>query len=153
MDMRENPNYYFNEVAYKSKYICVHCRKSFKRKLLSDIAGDDKEEIKPVCPICSRESTWIGPKFRSPKTENINAWRSIEILNDIGVLDFIGWAGVPVVIPESSKGLKDMLLSMKEKEEHNVRKWLSNPYHEDIKNQIKYSSDKLKKIDSYLKTL
>lgn len=124
MNMRDNPNYYFIERPYKSKYTCTDCRKSFKRKLLSDITIDkDVEEKAPKCPDCGKPASWIGPKFRAPKTDNTKVWNSIKALHDIGLLNFIGWANNYVDIPETKKSLDDFLNDLKVNYEYNIKRW------------------------------
>jgi DNA-directed RNA polymerase subunit RPC12/RpoP len=153
MDMTDNPNYYFIERPYKSKYICTDCRKSFKRKLLADITTDkDIEEKEPKCPDCGKLTSWIGPKFRPPKTDNVKAWNSIKALHDIGLLNFIGWANNYVDIPETKKSLNDFLNDLKENYEWNIKRWTTTEYSPDNKNQIKYFSEAIKKIDKHLQT-
>jgi DNA-directed RNA polymerase subunit RPC12/RpoP len=152
MDMRDNPNYYFAGETYKSKYICATCRKVFKRKILSDISKDTVEK-EPKCPECGALTTWIGPKFRAPKTDNLKAWNSVKILGDIGVLNFIGFASNKIKIPETTKALKEMLLEIKENSELTIKKYVSLDYSSDNKTQIGYFSDTIKKIDQHLKTI
>lgn len=153
MNMTDNPNYYFIESSYKSKYICTDCRKSFKRKILSDISTDKVIEEKELkCPDCGKPTSWIGPKFRAPKTGNIKAWNSIKILHDIGLLNFIGWAMNYVDIPVTKKSLNDFLNDLKENYEWNIKRWTTIEYSPDNKNQIKYFSEAIKKIDKHLQT-
>jgi DNA-directed RNA polymerase subunit RPC12/RpoP len=153
MDMRENPNYYFNCSRYKSKYICTDCRKSFKRKILADVTIDKNiEEKNPKCPDCGKSTDWIGPKFRAPKTENIKAWKSIKALHDIGLLHSIGWANNYFEIPETTKALKDFLKDLKVNYEWSIKKWATNEYSSDNKIQIKHFSEAIKKIEKHLKT-
>jgi DNA-directed RNA polymerase subunit RPC12/RpoP len=153
MDMTDNPNYYFIERPYKSKYICTDCRKSFKRKILSDITTDkDIEEKEPKCPDCGKPTNWIGPKFRAPKTENTIAWNAIKVLYDLGLLNFIGWANNFIDIPETQKSLNDFLKDLKGNYEWNIKRWTTIEYSPDNKNQIKYFSEAIKKIDKHLQT-
>ena len=151
--MTDNPNYYFIERPYKSKYICTDCRKSFKRKILSDITTDkDIEEKEPKCPDCGKPTNWIGPKFRAPKTENTIAWNAIKVLYDLGLLNFIGWANNFIDIPETQKSLNDFLKDLKGNYEWNIKRWTTIEYSPDNKNQIKYFSEAIKKIDKHLQT-
>ncbi|MES2690199.1 MAG: hypothetical protein V4658_07335 [Bacteroidota bacterium] len=151
MDMTDNPNYYEIERPYKSKYICIDCRKSFKRKVLSDIMPDkDIEEKAHKCPDCGKPTNYIGPKFRAPKTDNIKAWNSIRALHDIGVLNFIGWANTYVDIPETKKSLNDFLKDLKDNYEWNINWWVSREHSSKNQNQIKYFSEAIKKIDNHL---
>jgi hypothetical protein len=151
--MIDNPNYYFIQRPYKSKYICTDCRKSYKRKLLADISTSEGiEEKGPKCPDCGNPSIWIGPKFRAPKTDNIKAWNSIKTLHDIGALNFIGWANVNINIPETKKSLNDLLKDLKASYEKQINSFMTMEYSPDNKNQIKYFADVIKKIDKYLQS-
>ncbi len=154
MDMRENPNYYSVERPYKSKYICVKCRKTFKRRVLADITKDKAiQEKEPKCPNCGEATSWIGPKFRSPKSDNIKAWDSISVLHNIGALSFMGWASGTTKIPETKKSLFEMLKEMKENCLYSIDRWATMEYNVNNKVQIKYLSDRVKHIDTYLKKL
>jgi DNA-directed RNA polymerase subunit RPC12/RpoP len=151
MDRTNNPNYYFSESPYKSKYICTDCRKSFKRKIFEDNKTQiEIEEKAPKCPDCGNPTSWIGPKFRAPKKDNINAWNSVSVLNDIGILHFIGWPNETVILPESKKALQNYLRDLKIKYECNVKKWITTEYSTENKNQIKHFSEAVKKIDKHL---
>jgi DNA-directed RNA polymerase subunit RPC12/RpoP len=153
MDMKDNPNYYFIERPYKSKYICADCRKVFKRKILADITkGRNIQEKEPKCPDCGGRTSWIGPKFRAPKSDNINAWNSINTMHDIGVLNFIGWANNHLDIPETQKALRIFLADLKSNYEQNIKRWTTTEYSPDNKNQIKLFADAIKRIDKHLKT-
>jgi DNA-directed RNA polymerase subunit RPC12/RpoP len=152
MDMTENPNYYFVDKPYKSKYICADCKKVFKRRILSDITSDNElEEKEPKCPDCGNLTSWIGPKFRAPKSDNIKAWNSIRVLNDIGVFNMIGFASDKMTIPETKKGLQDLLTEMKEYYQWTINRWITMEYSPDNKNQIRHFSDAIKRIDKHLK--
>lgn len=151
--MRENPNYYTVNKPYKSKYICVNCRKAFKRRVLSDIGGNLTAEKEHRCPDCGNTTSWIGPKFRPPKSDNRKAWNSIGVLQSIGALDFLGWASETVEIPETRKSLADMLTEMKESSKTAIRQWTTTEYAENNKEQIRLFSDFVKRIDDQLKTL
>lgn len=150
MDHSENPNFYSQERPYKSKYICTHCRKAFKRKVLSDINREQTEEKAPKCPECGRITSWIGPKFRPPKKDDLKAWQSVGVLYDLGLLTYIGWANNDIEIPNSKKGLKDLLIQLKEDYERNVRGWISAEYSTDNKSQIKFFSEGMREIEQAL---
>lgn len=152
MDMMENPNYYFVDRPYKSKFICTDCRKVFKRRILSDIAGNKNVvEKEPKCPDCGKHTSWIGPKFRAPKSENLMAWKSIKILNDMGMLDFKGFASVKVTIPETSKALNDLLIELREQCYWAMKRWSTLEYAPENKQQIAYLSERIKRIDNHFK--
>lgn len=151
MDMTENPNYYSVDQPYKSKYICTDCRKVFKRRVLSDITTNNvAEEKEPKCPDCGNPTSWIGPKFRAPKTDNFKAWNSIRVLHDIGELNFIGFAKNKLTIPETRKGLRELLLYLKDHYELTITRWATLEYSPDNKNQIRHFSEAIKRIERHL---
>ena len=151
MDISDNPNYYFTDRPYKPKLICCDCRKVFKRRLATDLNIDKEEDWSNMtCPNCGKKASYVGPKFRAPKADNIQAWKSIEVLNNIGALNFIGFGADRTEIPESAKGLTDMLTEMKTDYEHTIRRYVSYEYREENKVQIKAFSDIIKRIDKYL---
>jgi hypothetical protein len=151
MDIRDNPNYYFTDRPYKPKLVCSDCRKVFKRRLAIDIAihkTDDQNNV--ICPHCGKMANYIGPKFRAPKSENIKAWNAIKVLNEIGVLNFMGFTTNRIVIPESSKGLHDLLSEMRVDYERSINQWVSYEYSDENKLHIKTFSEIIKRIDKYL---
>lgn len=150
MDLTKNPNYFFQERPYKSKYICCDCRKSFKRKVASDIKALDEENEPAKCPDCGNITNWIGPKFRVPKSSNIKAWESIRVLSEIGVLGFIGFASNNIDIPEGNKALNILLNNMKKSCELNIERWLRADYAKGNSQQIKYLSEVVKRIDKQM---
>lgn len=113
MDPKNNPNYGNTEKSYKSKFICLNCRKAFKRILLSDITKDESTPKPPKCPECGKPTFWIGRKFRAPKSDDIKSWNSIRIMNELGIYHFSGWATIPVTIPNSEKKLRELLVRIK----------------------------------------
>lgn len=88
MDIGDNPNYYFGRRPYKPKLICCSCKKVFKRRLANDL-GITEEDAEMVCPNCGKTANYVGPKFRAPKAGHAKAWKSIEVLNQVGVFIFI----------------------------------------------------------------
>lgn len=152
MDIEKNPNFNFIDKPYKSKYICTDCRKVFKRRVLADIDKDNHQEKEHACPDCGNKTSWVGPKFEAPKSDNIKTWNALKILHDLGLVYFIG-STKSIVLPESSKGLRDMLFSIKEIYTASITYWTSHEYTEANKDQIKYCVDQIKAIDNYLQNL
>lgn len=150
-----NPNYGYNVTSlYKPKYICCNCRKVFKRRLPNDIDMKPEDyQVEAKCPSCGNSAINIGPKFRAPKIDNIKAWKSLEVLLEIGILHFMGWAKERIIIPESTKALKDLLIDMRANCESNMQRWLSADYHERNKEGIKTNSEIIKRIDLKLAEL
>ena len=112
MDYNSNPNYGSIEKPYKSKFVCIDCRKTFKRRLLSDLAEEEVSKH-PKCPQCGKLTFWIGPKFRSPKAEDLKSWESLKILCELQIISFSGWATIPISNPKSEKKLKELLKKIK----------------------------------------
>ncbi len=151
MDIRENPNYYIQERPYKSKYICCICRKAFKRKVAFDIKRIEEEVSEAKCPDCGNKTTWIGPKFRAPKSTDNKTWNSIDVLTRIGLLNFIGFANNAIQIPDSNKSLMVLLNDVKENYEWKIRKWMSADYSESNSEQIKIFSELVERIKKEMK--
>ncbi|MBK8352608.1 MAG: hypothetical protein IPL21_13300 [Saprospirales bacterium] len=147
MDYTTNPNFYLDGNKYKFKYICFDCRKIFKRKILSDFENSEECFDKMAkCPQCNKESTYIGQKFRAPKIENEQAWNSLKILLDIGVLGYDGWASPSVKLFGTKKALKDYLETLKEETKCLINKMYSKEINS-------HQSQIIKKIDFHLKNL
>tara|TARA_B100000683_G_scaffold233030_1_gene235375 strand:- start:353 stop:814 length:462 start_codon:yes stop_codon:yes gene_type:complete len=153
MDLLENPNYYSQEKPYKEKYICFNCNKVFKRKHHSDVKGITQDEVSAKCPECNQNSNWIGPKFQAPKTTNIKAWKSIEVLSKIGLLNFSGFAHNKITIPEGNKALTNLLKQIKEDYSKSINKWSKADHSEENSQQIKLFSELIKKIETEIKKL
>lgn len=153
MDFRDNPNYYYSDKPYKAKMICCDCRKVFKRKLAADLKIETDENWDTmICPNCGKKAEYVGPKFRAPKSDNTKAWKSIAVLNNIGTLRFMGFASNTVIIPESHKGLVDLVTNMKNRCEENISQWVRYEFNENNKTQIKAFSEIIKKIDKFLQS-
>lgn len=62
----------------------------------------------------------------------------------------MGFATNRIIIPESNKGLVDLLTEMKNSYEASIRNWVRYDYDEKNKEYIKTFSDIVKKIDKHL---
>lgn len=113
--MFENPNYYHQDRTYKAKYICCECRKCFKRRTAKDAISKDSDSTLAKCPDCGRGTIWIGPKFRPPKTTDLNSWKSIGVLRRIGFAGFFGFGSDGLDIPKGPKKLKRFLQEWSER--------------------------------------
>ena len=58
---------------------CFACKKEFKKPDYR-LIGDEYKPISssPDCPHCHSRMLTIGDTFRAPKTEDVEAWQSIE---------------------------------------------------------------------------
>ena len=62
----------------------------------------------------------------------------------------MGFATNRIIIPESKKGLVDLLTDMKTDYKVSIRRWVSYDFNEENKIHIKTFSDIVKRIDKYL---
>lgn len=108
----------YGMTRYKSHYACFNCRKTFKRRLLSDILeGHHKaEKGSPAkCPECSGLMANMGLDFETPKKTDIKAWSHIATLYTVGITFHSCGCNGPGYIPSDSKAL---LLFFEEIKEH-----------------------------------
>jgi DNA-directed RNA polymerase subunit RPC12/RpoP len=105
-------NYSRENKQYKSQYICGDCCKSFKRILASDLQIKSEDQRPAKCPQCGENTILIGPDFEVPKSSDITAWKSIEVLARIGILECFGSGKSHVYIPKGSLELKSYLQSL-----------------------------------------
>ena len=147
MEYFTNPNYNLDGNRYKYKYVCIDCRKIFKRKILSDFKDTEEcLEKNAKCPQCNKESIYIGQKFRAPLKDNEQAWNSLRVLLEIGVLNFDGWASPTIKLFNTKKALRDYLESLREETICLINKMYSK--------EINAHQNKiLKKIDKQLSDL
>ena len=66
---------YFRGKTHFVPYICIACRKSFKRP--------HGIELKR-CPQCSGEMVRLSRKFKPPKNSDVEAWRVVEYVVNAG---------------------------------------------------------------------
>jgi len=74
--------------TYKPHYACFECRKTFKRRLISDIKkGHDKnyKELPAKCPECQSLMANMGMDFEAPKKDDTKSWNHIKQLYHVGI--------------------------------------------------------------------
>ena len=70
-------------IKYKPHFACFSCRKSFKRRLLSDVnKGGPHRPYR--CPQCGGDMADMGLDFAPPKMTDVKAWVTLESLYEIG---------------------------------------------------------------------
>jgi hypothetical protein len=102
--------------TYKPHYACFECRKTFKRRLITDIDGGlnkTKEEIKAKCPDCGRLMADMGLDFKSPKRNDIKAWEHIKNLYISGITFHSCGCTGPGYIPKDYDSLLSYLERIK----------------------------------------
>jgi DNA-directed RNA polymerase subunit RPC12/RpoP len=91
--------------AYKPHYACFNCRKTFKRRLLSDINRGQATGVAAKCPQCSSLTAYMGYDFESPKKNDLKAWAHIKSLYSVGITFFSCGCTGPGYIPNSKEKL------------------------------------------------
>jgi DNA-directed RNA polymerase subunit RPC12/RpoP len=109
---------------YKPHYACFKCRKTFKRRLLSDIEGKEEFYLKEAkCPECGSLMANMGKDFESPKRENSKEWEHIERLYSVGITFHSCGCTGPGYIPNTTEKLIAYLEGIKEDYNHNLDFW------------------------------
>jgi hypothetical protein len=71
-----------DEVQATDRWVCFDCRWTARFPLL-DIRDAGERAPRYRCPACRRRLVWIGPKFRPPKNEDLEAWQvARELIED-----------------------------------------------------------------------
>jgi DNA-directed RNA polymerase subunit RPC12/RpoP len=102
--------------TYKPHYACFDCRKTFKRRLITDIEGGfnkNKEEIKAKCPECGGIMADMGLDFESPKRNDLKAWEHIRNLYISGITFHSCGCTGPGYIPKDYESLVSYLERIK----------------------------------------
>jgi DNA-directed RNA polymerase subunit RPC12/RpoP len=71
--------------AYKAHYACFDCRKTFKRRLLHDVARDEPTSVAAKCPDCGQAAASMGLDFKSPPKDDAKAWQHLRSLYAVGI--------------------------------------------------------------------
>jgi predicted RNA-binding Zn-ribbon protein involved in translation (DUF1610 family) len=64
---------------YISPFVCVSCRKSFKRP------WQDAVYHRP-CPSCGNPAIQVSRKFKPPKADDLEQWEKVQLLIEHGFL-------------------------------------------------------------------
>ncbi len=116
--------------TYKPHYACFKCRKTFKRRLIIDIARDeayskDWQDSPAKCPECGNLMANMGLDFESPKKNDKKAWQHVENLYETGIsFHSCGCTG-PGYIPKDKEALL-VLLKKLHKDYIEQRRFWSN---------------------------
>ncbi len=89
--------------AYLNPFVCLSCRKSFKRKA-------DAERSNKTCPACGAVMYFASRKFKPPKSTDLDQWKKIELLLLHGfVFDPVYDDGRRVKYPETLKQAREFV--------------------------------------------
>jgi len=84
-------------LRYLISYVCVDCRKVFKRQY---VAGNAEFR----CPHCSGTARNVGRKFKAPKRTDEEQWKKVELLLASGFrFNTLYEDGVAIRYPETLK--------------------------------------------------
>ena len=72
-------------------------------------------------------------------------------MNEIGTLRFLGFANDNITIQSQKKALADLITKFKNEVDLIIKNLATRNYNPEIKNQIKYYSDIILRIDKYIK--
>ncbi len=111
-------------IKYKSHYACFECRKTFKRKLLSDIGNKDDIELNEAkCPQCGNLMANMGKDFESPRKSDVKEWEHIKRLYSVGITFHSCGCTGPGYIPNTTESLIAYLLEIKRDYNYNLEFW------------------------------
>jgi hypothetical protein len=102
---------------YKPHYACFNCRKTFKRRLLSDILGGyskDTIETPAKCPECNEPMADMGLDFEAPKRKDTKAWSHISNLYKVEITFHSCGCSGPGYIPNDANELINHFLGIKD---------------------------------------
>ncbi len=130
--------------AYKPHYACFECRKTFKRKLFSDIRkGEQTFEAK--CPQCGALMANMGLDFEAPKKDDVKKWEHLKNLYQVGITFHSCGCSGPGYIPRDKEQLKKYFEDILEKYHQNL-----NAFRERIEPENKKEADRDRSKNWYL---
>jgi len=112
-------------VAYKPHYACFACQKTFKRRLLHDVARDEKESVAAKCPECGGLTASMGLDFKSPPKDDTKAWHHLRNLYSVGITYHSCGCSGPGYIPASSEEIVNYLAVRLADYVRELRYWLN----------------------------
>ena len=132
---------------YKPHYACFVCRKTFKRRLASDIETSTNFEAK--CPQCTNLMANMGLDFASPPKRNIKQWQHIQKLYSVGITYHSCRCSGPGYIPNTSEKLLEHFEDIKINYLKQLAFWRNRiePH-----TQSEIQSDKSKNFEFIIKT-
>ncbi|MGI4869963.1 MAG: hypothetical protein ACRYFX_02160 [Janthinobacterium lividum] len=133
--------------SYKQHYACFDCRKTFKRRLLSDIAPGRQESVagrwfradaqQPLptepdatpakCPDCGGLTASMGLDFATPPKTDRKAWEHLRSLYAVGIAFHSCGCGGPGLVPATPEALVAHLETQLQGYVTQLRYWLTRP--------------------------
>jgi DNA-directed RNA polymerase subunit RPC12/RpoP len=90
---------------YKPHYACFDCRKTFKRRLLKDVARDEETSVAAKCPECGSLMASMGLDFKSPRKDDLKAWQHMRSLYSVGITYHSCGCSGPGYIPATANAI------------------------------------------------
>ncbi|TVT40074.1 hypothetical protein FNT36_11255 [Hymenobacter setariae] len=111
--------------TYKAHYACFDCRKTFKRRLLHDVARDESKSVAAKCPDCAQVAANMGLDFKSPSKDDVKAWQHLRSLYVVGVTYHSCGCSGPGYIPATTGELVAYLQERLTDYVKELRYWLN----------------------------
>ncbi|KIA98269.1 hypothetical protein OA93_10820 [Flavobacterium sp. KMS] len=112
-------------VSYKPHYACFDCRKTFKRRLMTDIERGEKSVQEAKCPECGELMANMGLDFESPKKDDVKKWEHIKSLYSVGIAFHSCGCSGPGYIPNSKEKLIEYFENLRDTYLKNINFWRS----------------------------
>jgi DNA-directed RNA polymerase subunit RPC12/RpoP len=110
---------------YKTHQACFDCRKTFKRRLLHDVARDEQQSVAAKCPDCGEATASMGLDFKSPPKDDVKAWQHMRSLYTAGITYHSCGCSGPGYIPATTKELMAYLENRLTDYVGELRYWLN----------------------------
>ncbi len=90
---------------YKPHYACFSCRKTFKRRLMWDIARTNESQAEARCPECAELMADMGLDFAAPPKKDLKQWDLLKSMYSVGITFHSCGCYGPGYIPKSKEAL------------------------------------------------
>jgi phage FluMu protein Com len=135
--------------SYKSHFACFNCQKTFKRRHLSDITDNDKQEyVEAKCPQCATLMADMGLDFESPKKTENKKWEHLKLLYKNGLAFHSCGCQGPGYIPRDKEQLVTYYKNILNGYEEELRFWRKR---KEPNSQSEMDKEKNKNFDRFIK--
>lgn len=125
----------YGVMSYKPHLACFECRKTFRRRLLTDVSENANAESSTAkCPQCGNILADMGLDFKSPPKDDLKAWKHVAELYISGITFHSCGCSGPGYIPRDKEALLKHLKKVHQQYIDTLRKWI-NFYEPETKKQ------------------
>ena len=119
----------YAQYSYKPHLACFACRKTFKRRWLSDIDRDTTraDSVPATCPQCRGQLADMGLDFKSPPVRDVAAWQHLRNLYAAGITYHSCGCSGPGYVPATTAALASYLAERLAGYVQELRYWLTRP--------------------------